>query len=88
MWQTAGDVGQELLETVSPLGSKPPPPPQFENDTKMYPIDCSSQAAEETQTAQDTAMQEVTLSPTGKACISWRFKREYYYFDHTSKGMW
>lgn len=31
----AGDVGQELLKIVSPLGSKPPP--QFEKDTKIVP---------------------------------------------------
>ncbi|KAM3678951.1 LOW QUALITY PROTEIN: protein phosphatase 2C-like domain-containing protein 1 [Ammospiza maritima maritima] len=42
---TAGDVGQELLKTASPLGSKPPP--QFEKDTKTYQINCKSQAAED-----------------------------------------
>nr|XP_009937131.1 PREDICTED: protein phosphatase 2C-like domain-containing protein 1 [Opisthocomus hoazin] len=36
-------TGQEVLKTVSPVGSKPPP--QFEEDTKMYLCNCKSQTA-------------------------------------------
>ncbi|XP_009327785.1 PREDICTED: protein phosphatase 2C-like domain-containing protein 1 [Pygoscelis adeliae] len=39
----ASYAGQELLKTVSPVGSKPLP--QFEEDTKMYPSNCKSQTA-------------------------------------------
>ncbi|NXJ38313.1 PP2D1 protein, partial [Ciconia maguari] len=36
-------TGQELLKTVSPVGSKPPP--QFGEDTKTYLSNCESQTA-------------------------------------------
>ncbi|NWQ96137.1 PP2D1 protein, partial [Burhinus bistriatus] len=36
-------AGQELLKTVSPVGSKPPP--QFEEDTKTYLSSCDPQSA-------------------------------------------
>ncbi|KFQ62440.1 Protein phosphatase 2C-like domain-containing protein 1, partial [Pelecanus crispus] len=39
----ASYTGQELLKTVSPVGSKPPP--QFEEDTKTHPSNCDSQTA-------------------------------------------
>ncbi|KFQ69449.1 Protein phosphatase 2C-like domain-containing protein 1, partial [Phaethon lepturus] len=39
----ASYTGQELLKTVSPTGSKPPP--QFEEGTKTYPSNCESQTA-------------------------------------------
>ncbi|KAM6142958.1 LOW QUALITY PROTEIN: protein phosphatase 2C-like domain-containing protein 1 [Phoenicopterus ruber ruber] len=38
----ASYAAQELLKTVSPVGSKPPP---FEEDTKTYPSNCESQTA-------------------------------------------
>ncbi|NXG40571.1 PP2D1 protein, partial [Psilopogon haemacephalus] len=37
-------ASQELLNTVSPVGSKPPPP-QYEDDIKMYPSNSGSQTA-------------------------------------------
>ncbi|NXS51849.1 PP2D1 protein, partial [Brachypteracias leptosomus] len=37
-------AGQELLKTVSPVGSTLPPS-QFEEDTKTYPSNCESQTA-------------------------------------------
>ncbi|NXK20944.1 PP2D1 protein, partial [Arenaria interpres] len=40
----ASYAGQELLKTVSPVGSKPPSP-QFEEDTKTYLSSCESQSA-------------------------------------------
>uniref|UniRef100_A0A8C3J452 Protein phosphatase 2C like domain containing 1 n=1 Tax=Calidris pygmaea TaxID=425635 RepID=A0A8C3J452_9CHAR len=40
----ASYAGQELLKTVSPVGSKPPSP-QFEEDTKTYSSNCESQSA-------------------------------------------
>ncbi|CAM9215967.1 unnamed protein product [Bubo scandiacus] len=39
----ASYTDQELLKTVSPAGSKPPP--QFEKDTKTYQSNCKSQTA-------------------------------------------
>ncbi|XP_009573440.1 PREDICTED: LOW QUALITY PROTEIN: protein phosphatase 2C-like domain-containing protein 1 [Fulmarus glacialis] len=39
----ASYAGQELLKTVSPVGSKPPP--LFEEDTKTYPSNCESRTA-------------------------------------------
>ncbi|KAM7124352.1 protein phosphatase 2C-like domain-containing protein 1 [Ciconia maguari] len=39
----ASYTGQELLKTVSPVGSKPPP--QFGEDTKTYLSNCESQTA-------------------------------------------
>ncbi|NXX56605.1 PP2D1 protein, partial [Scopus umbretta] len=39
----ASYTGQELLKTVSPVASKPPP--QFEKDPKTYPSNCEPQTA-------------------------------------------
>ncbi|XP_050771862.1 protein phosphatase 2C-like domain-containing protein 1 [Gymnogyps californianus] len=39
----ASYAAQELLQTVSPVASKPPP--QFEEDTKTYPSNCEPQTA-------------------------------------------
>lgn len=41
--KSASYAAQELLKTVSPEGSKPPP--QFEEDTKTYSSNCKSEAA-------------------------------------------
>lgn len=48
----ASYAGQELLKTVSPVGSKPLP--QSEEDTKMYPSNCKSQTAERGRVTPET----------------------------------
>ncbi|KAM4907933.1 LOW QUALITY PROTEIN: protein phosphatase 2C-like domain-containing protein 1 [Sylvia borin] len=67
---TAGDVGQELLKTVSlePLGSKSPL--QFENNTKTYLINCILQAAEETQRHCNATSHREQLAKTALAAGS------------------
>ncbi|NXP13143.1 PP2D1 protein, partial [Thinocorus orbignyianus] len=46
-------AGQELLKTVSPVGSKSQSP-QFEEDTKIYSSTCKSQSAERGRVTSET----------------------------------
>ncbi|GAB0184421.1 protein phosphatase 2C-like domain-containing protein 1 [Grus japonensis] len=48
----ASYTGQELLKTVSPVGSKAPP--QIEEDTKTYPSNCKSQTAGQGRVTSET----------------------------------
>ncbi|NWY50075.1 PP2D1 protein, partial [Chionis minor] len=45
-------AGQELLKTVSPVGSKPPP--QFEEDAETYSSSCKSQSAGRSRVTSET----------------------------------
>lgn len=48
LWQTAGDVGQELFKTVSPLDSKSPP--QFErHKNQLQMTSCRRDTAQRLQ---------------------------------------